>query len=154
MTRTKRTEPAAVAVATGSKPALGHNVSDADLIGENHELQDRIKAEAAKFAAWAAPFNGRIKDIEDILFARLVERGADKTTTSAGTAYISRLESVKIDNAAALFDFAAENWDEVAGDIKLSLGIAAVRAWMEDHNGELPPGVSLSKFSRLNIKRS
>lgn len=58
-----------------------------------------------------------------------------------------------LDNAA-LFDFAAENWDKYGDDIKLSIGIKAVRQYMEENNGQLPPGIGLSKYSRLNINRS
>lgn len=137
-------------------PAIGHNsqVTDLDLITENHKLEDLIKAATVKFSEWATPHKARIKQIEDDIFARLVERGADSTKTDAGTAYISRLESVQITDQAALFDFAADNWDTYGDEIKLSIGIKAVRAYMDDNNGQLPPGIDLSKYSRLNIKRS
>jgi hypothetical protein len=135
---------------------IGHNsqVTDLDLITENHKLEDQIKAGLAKFNEWAKPHKDRIKQIEDDIFARLVERGADSTKTDAGTAYISRLESVQITDQAALFDFMADHWDSYGDEIKLSIGIKAVRAYMDENNGQLPPGIDLSKYSRLNIKRS
>src|ERR1700676_3930708 len=108
--RTKRTEqPPPMKL----PPPAGHNsvVTDNDLIAENHKLEDQIKAGMAKFNEWAKPLKDRIKAIEDDIFARLVERGADSTKTDAGTAYISRLESVKIESNEALFDFAADNWE-------------------------------------------
>ena len=137
-------------------PAIGDNshVTDNDLIAENHKITDLIKAAQAKFEEWALPHKTRLKAIEDDLFARLSSRGSDSTKTDAGTAYISNLASVKIDNAEQLFDFAADNWATYGDEIKLSIGIKAVRAWMDEHNGELPPGVSLSKYSRLNVNRS
>ena len=152
MPRTKRTEQPAESPA----PAIGHNslVTDNDLIAENHKLEDQIKAGMAKFNEWAAPLKARIKEIEDDIFARLVSRNADSTKTDAGTAYISRLESVKIEDTAKLFDFAADNWETFGDDIKLSVGIKAVRQFMDEHNGALPDGISLSKYSRLNINRN
>jgi hypothetical protein len=152
MPRTKRTEQPAESPA----PAIGHNsaVTDNDLIAENHKLEDQIKAGLAKFNEWSKPLKERIKQIEDDIFARLVARGADSTKTDAGTAYISRLESVKIEQPEALFDFAADHWEQYGDEIKLSIGIKAVRQFMDDNNGQLPPGISLSKYSRLNINRS
>lgn len=147
--RTKRTE------LTAATPAPGHNsVTDNDLIAENHKLEDQIKAGMVKYNEWAAPLKARIKEIEDEIFKRLCTRGADSTKTEAGTAYISRLESVKIEQPEKLFDFAAENWEQYGDEIKLSIGIKAVRAYMDDNNGQLPPGISLSKFARLNVNRS
>ena len=137
-------------------PAVGHNsdVTDNDLIAENHKINDLIKAAQVKFDEWSKPHKERLQAIEDDLFARLVERDSEKTTTDAGTAYISNLASVKIEDGAKLFDFAAEYWDVYSDEIKLSIGIKAVRAYMDEHDGQLPPGVSLSKYSRLNINRS
>jgi hypothetical protein len=137
-------------------PPVGHNsqVTDLDLIAENHKLEDQLKAGLAKYNEWAKPHKERIKAIEDDIFKRLVERGADQTKTDAGTAYISRLESVQILDNAALFDFAAEQWDKYGDEIKLSIGIKAVRQYMEENNGQLPPGIGLSKYARLNINRS
>jgi hypothetical protein len=135
---------------------IGDNshVTDNDLIAENHKITDLIKAAQAKFEEWALPHKTRLKAIEDDLFARLSSRGSDSTKTDAGTAYISNLASVKVEAPTDLFDWAADNWTSVGDEVKLSIGIKAVRAWMDEHNGELPPGVSLSKYSRLNINRS
>ena len=48
----------------------------------------------------------------------------------------------------------SEQWETVGDEVSLKIGIKAVRAWMEEHDGELPPGISLNKYSRLNINRS
>ena len=133
---------------------LGHNVTDDALIAENHALEDKLKLGLSKFNEWKKPIADRTKAIEDDLFKRLVKRGADKTSTDSGTAYISRLEDVKIEDKAKLFDFIAEQWETVGDEVSLKIGIKAVRAWMEEHDGELPPGISLNKYSRLNINRS
>jgi hypothetical protein len=139
-----------------SAPAIGDNsaVTDLALVEENHKIEDLIKAAQAKFNEWAEPHKARLKEIEDELFKRLSDRGADSTKTDAGTAYISNLASVKIEQPDLLFDFAADNWEAYGAEIKLSIGIKAVRQYMDDNNGQLPPGISLSKYARLNINRS
>lgn len=154
--RTKRQSEPPVRPNIDGTPGIGNNsaVTDNDLIAENHKITDLIKAAQAKFEEWAVPHKTRLKEIEDDLFKRLAERGSDSTKTDAGTAYISNLASVKIEDSAKLFDFAADNWETYGDEIKLSIGIKAVRAWMDENNGELPPGISLSKYARLNINRS
>jgi hypothetical protein len=131
-----------------------HAWSDNDLIARNHELDDHLKAAQKQLDEWAKPHKAELTEIKQILFARLNERGADSTRTDAGTAYISTIMSTKIEDLAQLFDFVAENWDTVGGEIGLSIKIDAVRTFMENHNGQLPPGVSVSHYQRININRS
>jgi hypothetical protein len=154
--RTKRVNPSAATVIPPiDQPLpLGHNATDDALIAENHKLDDEIKAGMAKFNEWAKPRKDRLKAIEDDLFARLVARGADSTKTDSGTAYISNIASVKVESGEKLFDFAAENWEGYGDEVKVTISKAGVDKFMEDNNGQLPPGISLSKFSKLNIRRS
>jgi hypothetical protein len=137
-------------------PPIGDNsqVTDNDLIAENHKIEDLIKAAQAKFDEWAKPHKARINEIEALLRARLTERGADSTKTDAGTAYFSDLLQTKIDSVPLLFDFVADNWDDLGADTKISLPVGKVREYMDAHDAQPPPGMSISYFRRLNIRRS
>jgi hypothetical protein len=137
-------------------PPIGDNstVTDNDLIAENHKLEDLIKAAQAKFDEWAKPHKTRIAEIEGTLRSRLQERGADSTKTDAGTAYFSNLMNAKVDSVEQLFDFVADNWNEVGADIKISVPVGKVREHMDAHDGTPPPGMSISFYRRLNINRS
>lgn len=140
-----------------SPPAVGHNsdLSDDALIAENFKLEDLIKAAQAKFNEWAEPHKTRLKEIEDTLFARLSERKADSTKTDSGTAYISTILNTKIENREPLIDFLMDQWDAWGSDMmQVNVTKDAVKRYMEENNGQLPPGVSISHFSRLNIRRS
>lgn len=141
----------------GSSPAVaGHNsqVTDNDLIAENHKLEDQLKAGLAKYNEWAKPYKARVDEIENEIQRRLLERGADSTKTEAGTAYLSDLMNTKIESVESLFDFVADNWDDLGGEAKISLPVAAVRQYMDQHEGQPPPGISISYYRRLNIRRS
>ena len=137
-------------------PAAGHNseLTDDALIAENFKLEDHVKAESEKFAAFCKPFKDRIAEIEGILRTRLLERKADSTKTDSGTAYFSNLMNTKFENPEALFDFVADNWANVGADAKINIPVGKVREWMDEHEGNPPPGMSTSYFLRLNIKRS
>lgn len=153
--RKKPVEPAAVLPGQMPLP-LDHNsnVTDNDLIAENHKLEDLIKAAQAKFDEWAKPHKARIAEIEGLLRMRLTERGADSTKTDAGTAYFSNIMNTKIESVPLLFDFVADNWDDLGADTKISLPVGKVREYMDAHDAQPPPGMSISYFNRLNIKRS
>jgi hypothetical protein len=129
-------------------------LSDDALIAENFKIEDLIKAAQAKFDEWARPHKERLGQVESILFARLVERKSDSTSTDAGTAYISEIMNTKVENIEALFDFVADNWETVGSDVKINVPIATVREHMDLHNSIPPPGMTISFFRRLNIKRS
>ncbi len=147
-------------------PPAGHNsqtapgeaqrsgVDDEALIAENFKLEDQIKAGQAKFNEWALPLQTRVKEIEAEISRRLLERKADSTKTDAGTAYFSDIMSTEVENAEALFDFVADNWNEIGADVKLNVPIGTVRQYMDGHEGNLPPGMSNSFFKRLNLRRS
>ena len=137
-------------------PPAGHNseLTDDALIAENFKLEDHVKAESEKFAAFCKPFKDRIAEIEGILRTRLLERKADSTKTDSGTAYFSNLMNTKVENPEALFDFVADNWADVGADAKINIPVGKVREWMDEHEGNPPPGMSTSYFLRLNIKRS
>jgi hypothetical protein len=154
----RRSIPAAVAQSDPA-PEAGHNSAfsafpDAELIARNLALEDQVKAAQKSRDAWAKPLKTEIAEIESTLFARLKERGADSTRTDAGTAYISTIMNTKVESREALFDHIAENWDDIGGEVALNISKEAVRTFMEENNGQLPPGMSISHFQRLNIRRS
>jgi hypothetical protein len=137
-------------------PPLNHNseVTDNDLIAENHKLEDLLKAALAKYNEWAKPHKARIDEIENEIQRRLLERGADSTKTEAGTAYISNIMNQKVESVETLFDFVADNWADVGAEVKISVPVGVVRTHMEANEGRPPPGISISYFKRLNINRS
>jgi hypothetical protein len=137
-------------------PPLNHNseVTDNDLIAENHKLEDLIKAAQAKFNEWAKPHKARIDEIENEIQRRLLERGADSTKTESGTAYISNIMNQKVESIESLFDFVADHWADVGAEVKISVPVGVVRTHMEANEGRPPPGISISYFKRLNINRS
>jgi hypothetical protein len=156
MPRKKPIEPAAVLPGQLPLPGMGHNseITDDALIAENFKLEDEIKAAEAKLAEWAKPRKERVKEIESEIHARLIARGADNTKTPSGTAYFSHLMNTKIEDGGAVFDWAADHWAEVGDDVKINVKIDTVRTFMENNGGHPPPGIIVSYFTRLNIKRS
>lgn len=141
---------------TTALPPANHNsdVTDDALIAENFKIEDLIKAAQAKFNEWALPHKTRLAEIEAEISRRLLERNAKNTKTDSGTAYFSDLLNAKVESVEALYDYVADNWETVGGEVKINLPVDAVRIYMESNEGKPPPGMSISFFKRLNIKRS
>lgn len=152
-----RVAPFGAAVIDEALATSGHNnppPSDNDLIAENFQLEDLIKQAQAKFDEWAKPKKARIGEIENEIQRRLQERGADSTKTDAGTAYLSHLMNATVEDQGSLLDFVADNWDEVGADAKVNLKLDIVKDHMEKNEGKPPPGMSVSYYTRLNIRRT
>ena len=141
------------------------------LIAERFAIDDKIKAAAKLLADHVAPFKARVEQIDAALMTLLNQMGDDKASisTDIGTAYKSHLLNVSMDaekvywNASgegqvgrmALLDFALEHWDEIGSDLLLVQPQKdAVKRWMDDHNGQPPPGLKISWFTRVNVRRS
>lgn len=145
----------------------------ADLIAEYTRLEDWVKAETKRFSDHLAPAKARMEEIKETeLRAHLLALGSkDKQTlsTDAGTAYTSTILTPSINYPEgqipyanekpareAYLDWCLENWDE-GGNAMLQLGapqVTAVREYMDKSGGHPPPGVKISTFTRVNIKRS
>lgn len=162
MPRTKRVAPSAATMIPPISKTVqpptpsGHNseINDDALIAENFKIEDLIKAAQAKFNEWAAPHKTRIAEIEIELSKRLLDRKANNTKTDSGTAYFSDILNAKVEKTEALFDYVADNWGTVGGEVKIAVPVDVVRTYMEANDGKPPPGMSISFFKHLNIKRS
>lgn len=144
----------------------------ADLIAEYTRLEDWMKAETKRFNEHMLPVKQRMEEIKETeLREHLLALGSkEKQTisTDAGTAYTSTITTpsigylegqlVETDRTAreTFLDWCLDQWDTY-GNAMLQLGapqVTAVRDYMDANNGQLPPGVKISTFTRVNIRRS
>jgi hypothetical protein len=146
------------------------------LIKEHHRLGDLLKQANKKFDELCLPFKTKIEEIEGQLLQMLNEqRGVDSTksaiSTDEGTAYLSHLLNVSVNPEAepfvndqgekqvgrmALLDWCLANWDKYGADM-LMVGAPqkdALKKYMDENEGRVPPGVSTSWFTRVNVRRS
>lgn len=131
----------------------------ADLIKDFNKLDDWLTAENKRYAEHIKPAKERMEAIKQQLLTQLIELGSkDKQSiaTDHGTAYTSTITTPKVADRDKYLDFINDNW-AVIGDEMLQLGapqVTAVKGYMEQNEGHLPPGVEISTFTRVNIKRS
>jgi hypothetical protein len=140
-----------------------------ELIKRAHEIDDFIETQNKRFAEYLKPLKEEREKIANDLLAYLNENGGEAFRCDHGTAYLSEIMNVKLDpdsaylNVAgaqvqgreALLDFALDNWDEVGNELLDIRPLKEpVRKWMDTHNGVPPPGLAISHFTRLNIRKS
>ncbi|HSV26225.1 MAG TPA: hypothetical protein VLJ17_24775 [Xanthobacteraceae bacterium] len=128
----------------------------ADLISEWRTIDDFVKAETKRFGEHMAPARERLKSIETQLHQFLLDNKIESISKKGlGTAYISELMDPKVENVDATLDWALENYDAVGPDfIKVSPKIEAIRSYMADHDNQTPPGITVSYYRRVNVRRT
>jgi hypothetical protein len=133
------------------------------LIEKYLKLKDHCAAQSKQFQEYLKPFNEQMVEIENKLLAMLHDLNKNKPdakkamlSCDSGTAYLSTIVSPKITERDKYIDFVLDNWDSV-GNAMLQLAAPqkdAVEEYLTAHEGQLPPGVTTSAFTRVNIRRS
>jgi hypothetical protein len=126
-----------------------------ELVAEHFRIKDWIEGESKRFDEHIKPQRERMNQIAAELLAKLIQEGQESAKTQHGTAYISRLVTPKVEDRTAFLDFCLENWEQ-GGNEMLQIG-APQKDALENYKqvkGELPPGVTTSTFTKVNIRRS
>ena len=161
--------PTQAVIQTSSLAPVLNPSADA-LVEEYFRNEGFIESENKRFATHMKPFNDRQEVIKQQLHEKLNAEGLENFKTPHGTAYKSHLLNTKIDPDAvpyvkeggeevrgreAVLDFCLDNWATIGNEL-LQIGVTkdAVKSWMDSHDGAPPPGVSISRFTRINIRRS
>lgn len=120
------------------------------LVAKYIELRDTIQQIEAEASAKTTPLKQSMEKIETYFKALVAIEGVDSWKTKHGTAYISRLDSVRAADPSAFFDFVRETeaWDL----IEKRASKTAVRNFL-DSNSVLPPGIELTTRVEVNFRR-
>lgn len=140
------------------------DTSPATLISEIIQLDDWIDAQSSKFNEFLKPHRETIEALKMQLHEQLLRLNEAKEgehpkasiSTSTGTAYLSTIITPSIDGDKTNFlDWCLEQWD--ARGAMLQIGApqkTALQEYQDSHNGQLPPHVKTSSFTRVNIRKS
>lgn len=131
-------------------------MTPADLVAERLKLEDWADAESKRFMEHLKPVRTRVEEINNLLLAFLNDNKFDSIKTEHGTAYKSTIVTPKVADRDAYLDFVNDNWDTVGNDM-LQVSAPkkeALKDWSEANEGRLPPGVTTSAITRINVRRS
>ena len=132
--------------------------SIASLVEERQKLRAAHEADQKRFNDHWKPTLERVAQIDAAITAAMHEQGTKSIKTDYGTAILSEILTPKIkqDERDAYIDYCLENWDEIGGEL-LQIGAPkadAVRAYMDAHQGQLPPHVEVSTMYRFSIRKA
>lgn len=127
--------------------------TDLQLVEKYVWLRELVRVKKKAYDDIVKPYVAGMEVIEQALLARLIERGADNTKTEAGTAYKQTILNVKIEDQEKYLDFVL-NTDEGRPMLQLAAPQKdAVREFVDKNNAP-PPGVGISYYTNLNVKKS
>ncbi len=150
----------------------------ADLVKAHQELRTWADAQTKAFNEHMAPYRQKLDDYTNALLKTALEQKVDSFKTEFGTAYISRGFAHKVDPNApatytnpetgevstgreALLDWMLDNWNDYGAEwASVNIAIDGVKAYIEktktpEHpEGLLPPGISIERWQRLQIRKA
>lgn len=125
--------------------------TDEQLIAKHFELEAVLKRREEDREKEDKAFKDAIVTIKSVLQQRLIERGANHTATDSGTAYLSDILNVKVVDRQQFIAYAMNGGEDM---LLASAQKDAVKTYMQMHEGQNPPGVETSVFTKLNIRKS
>ena len=129
-------------------------LSLSDLVDRYINMDRYVSAEKKRMDDFFKPYSQQLDQIKTILSTRMSEEGLDKVASKNGTCYRSNLLNPKVADQDKFLRWCIENWTGGGSDM-LKVGapqVETVRVYMDEHEGQLPPGVAVSPFSRINIR--
>lgn len=114
------------------------------------ELRDKVAEIEAEMKAQTAPLKETLGKIELYFKGLAAAEGVESWKTNHGTIYLSKVDSVKLADPSAFWEYVVANaaWDLV----EKRAAKLAVRGFLEANNA-LPPGAELSTRIEVNVRR-
>ena len=126
-----------------------------DLVAEHIRLDNFCDAQEAALKEHLKPHRERMEQIKNELLALSLDQKVKSFKCDEGTAIRSEIMQPRATDKMALLDFCLENWDERGDLVQIGApAVAAVRAWMDAHNGSPPPAVQVEFINRMSIRKS
>ena len=102
------------------------------------ELDEQLKADMAKMDSWL------LKKLNDV--------GTDSIKNAAGTAYISETVRAGCADWTLFWKWCADN--ERVDMLEKRVASKAIQDYMEEHNNELPPGITITVYRDVIVRRA
>ena len=126
----------------------------AELVAEALRLKEHLETQARKFEDAIKPLNEKLERVKNQLQAEMNRQGCTSVKTEHGTAYISTIVSPSFADGdkIAFLDWCLADWDTRGAMLQIGAPQkSALKEWIEVNDGELPPHVTTSVFTRVNI---
>jgi len=140
----------------GDAPATQAEINEAIIVGDDRLVRVFIK-QRKRIAELNAEYEAAIKVVKDQqnmiraeLLRRLHERKSTQTKTQHGTAFIKEEMSVTIADEDAFGSFVLLEGDYSYYQKRPK--VERIREYMKEHDGMLPPGLSVFREFDINVR--
>jgi hypothetical protein len=133
-------------------------VTIAQLIEQHQMLKGAYEKDQKRFNEhWKATLE-QMQQLQAKITEQMTQQGIKSQRTDHGTAILADVMQCRIDpeNKEQYLDNCLENWDAFGGEM-LQIGapkVEAVRAYMDQHGGQLPPFVKSDTVLRFSIRKA
>lgn len=125
------------------------------LVRRYFELDDHLTHENKRYAEYIDPFKKEMEALKAQLHDFLNRSKQESGKTEFGTFYTSTITTPKVVSQETYLDWVLEDWDNRGGLLKVGAPqVDEFKAYMDANEGRPPPGTDVSKFTRLNIRRT
>lgn len=127
-------------------------MNTSELVGKYIQYRDFLASEQEALDLRLKPYKEAMDLISGTVQQELINSKEESVRTEAGTAYLSTTLSARVKDREALFNFVRE---ADAFDL-LVAGVAkdAVKIYLEEHQGALPPGVEVTYVQKCLFRRA
>ena len=114
-------------------------------------LRDKVKEIKARQSEELAPYNEKMRTLENWMHSKLHDAEVKSMRTDAGTVFVQTNTKVKVTDWADALEFvrAGEHWDFLEARVSKN----AVEDYIES-TGDVPPGVHIDSEEVVRIRRS
>lgn len=128
-----------------------------DLIQQYIKLRSHLEVEQAKLDEVLKPYKQGMEAIENAITAHLLSLGAEEgkrniSIPGVGTAFRQQWTSAKVTDPEAFFNFVIDNNERQL--LTTHVAKDAVREYLAEHNGVLPPGVDFTAGWKTMVRKS
>ena len=134
------------------KPQVENQVPIDKLVKIYVKIRDALSAEKKKYETIEAEFKGQMAMIATELKARAQAEGVEGFRTDFGTVYMSETMKTSCADWSAFGDFLKDH--DPLEFLEKRISSTAIKEYMKQTDGQLPPGVSIFKELEARVRRS
>jgi hypothetical protein len=115
------------------------------------KLRDKKRLLERQHKDQLKPFNDLLEEIEGMLLSYMQRAGVNSIATDGGTAYQSTTPRATIGDGDAFRQFVIAN--QLFDLVDWRANATRVFDYINEHNGQVPPGVNPSTYTKVNFRR-
>lgn len=127
-------------------------MNTSEIIGKYIEYRDFLAKRQEAFDLEIKPYQDAMTVLSGAMQLQLIEAKEESVRTEAGTAYLSTTLHARVKDRDALMNFIRES-DEF-DLLTAAVSKDAVKAYLDEHQGALPPGVETTFITKCNFRRA